>query len=290
MVCETAAYVKKGTHFEPHLVINEIRLPRGGEWRPHFREWCLLQVECGISYWHHRSGAREIPAGSTVVLSAAAAGTLRASQLSEVAISYFCVEAGKLLGVLSLREQHSLLQAAGREDLSVRVLPAGSPIADQFRSLRLNPGGTRFSQRLGMLQLFMEMFECEMEPDPAARRRWTDGRERLRRILDQMAASEFVKLSVSELAPMMSCSPRHLNRLFRQEIGASFLEKRTELRLAKACELLASSDAKVVEVALDSGYQSSSIFSLLFKRRYGVSPGQWRRQQLKPWPAARVHL
>jgi AraC-like DNA-binding protein len=282
--------MKKRPHFEPHLVMHEIRLPRGGEWRPHFREWCLLQVECGISYWQHRSGAREIPPGSMVVLSAAAAGSLRASQLNEVAVSYFCVEAGKLLGVLSLREQHSLQEAARREERSARVLPADGPMAGRFRSLRQNPGASHSSQRLRMLQLFMELIECEMEPDPAAHRGWTDGRERLRRVLDQMAASEFVKLSVSELAPMMSCSPRHLNRLFHEELGASFLEKRTELRLAKACELLATSDAKVVQVALDSGYQSSSIFSLLFKRRYGVSPGQWRRQQIKPRPAWRVQF
>jgi AraC-like DNA-binding protein len=89
---------------------------------------------------------------------------------------------------------------------------------------------------------------------------------------------------------MMFCSPRHVTRLFREELGASFREKQIELRLARACQLLANSNAKVVEVALESGYQSSSVFSELFKRRYGVSPGQWRRQRLNSRAAARLHL
>ena len=110
------------------------------------------------------------------------------------------------------------------------------------------------------------------------------------RLLNQMAASEFVELSISDLAPMMSCSPRHLNRLFREELGASFREKQIELRMAKACELLASSNAKVVEVALESGYQSSSVFSELFKRHLGVSPGQWRRQRVHARLTPRLHF
>jgi len=62
------------------------------------------------------------------------------------------------------------------------------------------------------------------------------------------------------------------------------------LRLAKACELLASSNAKVVDVALESGYQSSSVFSELFKKHIGVSPGQWRRLRLKSPAPSRLHL
>ena len=89
---------------------------------------------------------------------------------------------------------------------------------------------------------------------------------------------------------MLPCSPRHLNRLFREELGASFREKQIELRLARACELLSTSNAKVVDVALESGYQSSSVFSGLFKKHFGVSPGQWRRLRLKSEAAPRVQF
>jgi AraC-like DNA-binding protein len=58
----------------------------------------------------------------------------------------------------------------------------------------------------------------------------------------------------------------------------SFRDKRAELRLARARELLATSNSKVVEVALESGYKSLSLFNLMFARRFGTSPGKWRQQ------------
>src|ERR1700733_11668191 len=92
--------------FEPHLMITELRLPKGGEWTPHFRGWCVSHIGSGISYWQEQSGTQEIAAGSILLFSTEADGMLRASQLSEVAITYFCVEIEKLLGLLSLSEQH----------------------------------------------------------------------------------------------------------------------------------------------------------------------------------------
>jgi methylphosphotriester-DNA--protein-cysteine methyltransferase len=45
-----------------------------------------------------------------------------------------------------------------------------------------------------------------------------------------------------------------------------------------ARELLATSNSKVVEVALESGYKSLSMFNLMFTRRFGTSPGRWRQK------------
>jgi transcriptional regulator GlxA family with amidase domain len=58
----------------------------------------------------------------------------------------------------------------------------------------------------------------------------------------------------------------------------SFGEKRAEIRLGRARELLATSKSKVVEVAFESGYKSLSLFNQMFTRRFGVSPGKWRQR------------
>lgn len=58
----------------------------------------------------------------------------------------------------------------------------------------------------------------------------------------------------------------------------SFNDKRSELRLARALELLATSQLKVVDVALESGFKSLSQFNQLFARRFGISPGRWRQR------------
>jgi AraC-like DNA-binding protein len=273
--------------FEPHLMIKERKVPKGDEWLPQFRGWCLLQVKSGICYWQEAGGAREILAGSVLVLTRAAEGRLCASLLSEVEIAFFCLEPEKLTGLLTLREQQSFKTAASAEKGAVRVLGPEHAVAERFKKLCLNYSVSNLQVRLQLLQLFVDLFASEFEEETAEVLPEMDGRGRLRRLLNQMAAAEFVELSLTDLAPKMCCSPRHLSRLFREEVGASFREKQTELRLVKACEMLANSNAKVVEVALTSGYQSNSLFSLLFKKRFGVSPGKWRQQHNQSLPAGR---
>jgi len=268
-------------------MIHERSLPRGGEWTPQFRGWCFLQVKSGICYWQEPGGAREVPAGSALVLTQAARGGLCASQLSAVEIAFFSLEPEKLGGLLSLREQHSFKTAALAEKWAARALAPEHPVAGRFRQLCLNYSVSNLAARLQLLQLFADLFGSEFEEEPAVGAPEMDSRGRLRKLLNQMAAAEFVELSLTDLAPKMCCSPRHLSRLFREEVGASFREKQMELRLGKACELLANSNAKVVEVALTSGYQSNSLFSLLFKKRFGVSPGKWRQQHNQSLPAGR---
>jgi AraC-like DNA-binding protein len=268
-------------------MIHQRNLPAGGEWMPQWRGWCFVQVRSGICYWQEPGGAREIPAGSALVLTRAARGRLCASLLSGVEIAFFCLEPEKLGGLLSLREQHSFKTAASAEKWAVRELAPEHPAAGRFKKLCLDYSVSNLAVRLQLLQLFVDLFRSEFEEEPAEGAPEMDGRGRLRRLLDQMAASEFVELSLSDLAPKLCCSARHVSRLFRAEMGASFREKQTELRLGKACEMLANSNAKVVEVALTSGYQSNSLFSLLFKKRFGVSPGKWRQQHAQNSPAGR---
>ena len=268
-------------------MIHQRKLPAGGEWMPQFRGWCFVQVRSGICYWQEPGGAREIPAGAALVLTRAARGRLCASLLSGVEIAFFCLEPEKLAGLLSLREQHSFKTAAVVEKWAARELAPDHPAAERFKKLCLDYSVSNLAVRLQLLQLFVDLFGSEFEEEPPEGAPEMDGRGRLRRLLNQMAASEFVELSLSDLAPKLCCSPRHLSRLFRAEVGASFREKQTELRLGKACEMLANSNAKVVEVALTSGYQSNSLFSLLFKKRFGVSPGKWRQQHAHNSPAGR---
>jgi transcriptional regulator GlxA family with amidase domain len=132
--------------------------------------------------------------------------------------------------------------------------------------------------RLQLLQLFMDLFKGELGVEAVEPGLELDGRGRLKQFLNQTAAAELLELSLADLAPRMNCSPRHLSRLFRQEMGTSFRDKQTEMRLAKACQLLATSNAKVIDVALTSGYQSNSLFSLMFKKHFGISPGKWRQR------------
>ncbi|HEX3800385.1 MAG TPA: helix-turn-helix transcriptional regulator [Verrucomicrobiae bacterium] len=284
--------MKAGRSFEPHLIVNELRLPKSSEWRPQLHGWAFIRIRSGISYWQQTQCVRELEPDSVLVLTGTTHGALRASQLNDVEIDYFCLDPEKLAGLLTLGEQQALMKAAAAgRPLSVRVLPPADTIAQRFKNLCANHATGGLSLRLQLLQLVLDLFQGEMETtnEPSTPEIELDGRGRLKQFLNQTAAAEFLDLSLADLAPRMNCSPRHLSRLFRQEMGASFRDKQTEMRLAKACQLLATSNAKVIDVALTSGYQSNSLFSLMFKKHFGVSPGKWRQKNTRR-PAPREKL
>jgi AraC-like DNA-binding protein len=273
--------MKAERSFEPQMAMQSVSLPPGGEWVPKFHGCLFAQVSSGIAYWWQPDAPEELSAGAVLVLARNSQGVLRASQLSDVLINYFCVTVDKLTGLLSLGEQQSLRAAVAREPAAGRILAIGHPLAQRFQAFPGATGSSTVFVRLQLLLLVLDYFRDQLEAQNGDTEPNLDGRRRLRQFLQETAASEFLELSLTDLVPRMHVSPRHLSRLFREEVGMSFREKQTELRLNKACHLLATTEVKLIEVALASGYQSDSLFNLMFKKRFGMSPGKWRRQNLK---------
>jgi hemolysin activation/secretion protein/AraC-like DNA-binding protein len=96
-----------------------------------------------------------------------------------------------------------------------------------------------------------------------------------------MLEAELSGSSLGELAGQLHCSERHFSRLFREEFGLPLRARQIELRLQRARQLLADSDAKVISVAYDSGYRHLGLFNAMFKKRFGVTPSEWRRKRDK---------
>ena len=96
-----------------------------------------------------------------------------------------------------------------------------------------------------------------------------------------MPEAELSQCSLRDLAGQLNCSERHFSRLFREEFGVPFRARQIELRLLHARQLLANSDDKIINVAYDSGYRHLGLFNVMFKKRFGVTPSEWRQQNLR---------
>jgi AraC-like DNA-binding protein len=105
--------------------------------------------------------------------------------------------------------------------------------------------------------------------------------EHLIQVFESLSSAEILELSVGELAARFSCSRRHLNRLFHQYFGFSVATLRMEMRLLKAVSLLRNPNAKVINVAEECGFNHLGLFNTCFRRRFGNSPGQWRKTDVK---------
>ena len=86
------------------------------------------------------------------------------------------------------------------------------------------------------------------------------------------------KITLEELAEQLSFSTNYLGQLFKNQIGCTFNEYLNTLRLKYACSLLVASDMPVKEVAYISGYSSVEYFMYVFRKKMGMTPGEYRRQ------------
>jgi AraC family transcriptional regulator of adaptative response / DNA-3-methyladenine glycosylase II len=100
--------------------------------------------------------------------------------------------------------------------------------------------------------------------------------DRLREAVSSLTAGELRNRSSAELARKCHCGERHFRRLFRQRYGISLVQHQIGLRIDLAKRLLQESDAKVTEVAFESGFQHLGLFTMLFKRATGTTPSRWR--------------
>jgi len=87
-------------------------------------------------------------------------------------------------------------------------------------------------------------------------------------------------LSLRIVADAVFLSPNYLGALLRTELGISFTDQLTAIRIAKAKELLSNPELKLYEVAACVGYHNFGHFSNVFKRTTGVTPKDYRTQAL----------
>jgi AraC-like DNA-binding protein len=263
--------------YEPHLAAREISVPPGGEWSPRSPGWSLIQIARGTGYFLQPPSSQELEPGVVLLVTGQAPGSIRASQLGGLALYSFSVIPARLTGLITLGEQDFLATASSRKEFAHRLLPPHSPVSVRMKELCAGRNSGDLLFRLNLLRLFVEVFGNELE-QAASNWETADAKERLRVLLERTPPAELLEMSFDELARMTHCTSRHLSRLFRELVGMSFREKRAELRLTRARDLLATSKSKVVEVALESGYKSLSLFNLMFTRHFGTSPGRWRQR------------
>jgi two-component system response regulator YesN len=84
-------------------------------------------------------------------------------------------------------------------------------------------------------------------------------------------------ISLNIIANKIGLTPAYVSKLFKQELGISYIDYITDLRINRAKELLESHNYKIYEISEMIGYNNTNYFIYLFKKHVGISPAEYRK-------------
>jgi AraC-like DNA-binding protein len=264
------------TLLKNHLTLQLVRLNPAQEWKDSGEALSFVLLKGGKGKYALRKNAWNLQPGDLVVLNPTAGGTL-SGQNGELTFWRFSVCIEHLLPLFSA-EEICLLQNITENFRESKYYSASSAVAQTCHALVDNaPPQGNVDHRSQMLRIAAAVLSVEFLNARSHRNGFVRAEDHMIQVFESLSAEELLTLSVGDLADKFGCSRRHLNRLFHQHFGFSVATLRMEMRLLKAISLLRDPHTKVIGVAEQCGFNHLGLFNTCFKRRFGNSPGQWRK-------------
>ncbi|MDD3402222.1 MAG: AraC family transcriptional regulator [Hespellia sp.] len=97
-------------------------------------------------------------------------------------------------------------------------------------------------------------------------------------IVEECFLYEYRDITLQDLSRRLGLSTRQTERFLKENYGMTFLQKKTEAKMSMAAVLLGDLNHSITKVSDDLGYSSLEHFSHAFKKYYGVTARQYRKQ------------
>jgi len=222
---------------------------------------------------HHHDDNQIVYAGSGVLAVTTDAGTWVAPGNRAIWVPAGCVHAHRAHGTLQL---HLLGLPALTNPLALdapTVLTVSPLLRELILACTRDPDDTTPERRRLRTVLLDQLRASPQQPVqlPAP----TD--PRVRAVCDLLGADPADGRTLGEFGHKVGAAERTLSRLFRSDLGMTFPQWRTQLRLLHALRLLAD-DKPVTAVAHRCGWSSTSAFIDAFRHSFGETPGAHRRR------------
>lgn len=85
------------------------------------------------------------------------------------------------------------------------------------------------------------------------------------------------RLTLNDLARSVGVHPVHLSREFHRRMGCTIGQQIRQLRIDRACQMLAQGDSPLADIALGVGFTDQSQFTKTFRQLVGTTPSEYRR-------------
>lgn len=170
------------------------------------------------------------------------------------------------------------------------ILPAPEPDAflailnEMFEHITLSPADILFREgSLYRLFSLLAAHAASLPSLPSADSEDDIGNPYVAEAVDYINTHYMRSITVSDIAEKIGISRTYLNRLFKLEYNLPAQEFLMDFRMRKAAFFLVNTDRPIKEISQDAGYQDPLVFSKAFKKRFDVSPKNYRlsRQELE---------
>ncbi|MEV3988534.1 helix-turn-helix transcriptional regulator [Streptomyces sp. NPDC049837] len=222
---------------------------------------------------HHHDDHQIVYAGSGVLAVTTDAGTWFAPGTRAIWVPAGCVHAHRAHGHLDL---HLLGLPAGTNPLGLSaptVLAVSPLLRELILALTRGPHEDTPERRRLRAVLLDQLRASPQQPVHLP----TPADPRLRAVCELLHRDPADARTLASLGAATGAGERTLSRLFRQELGMTFPQWRTQLRLYHALRMLADGEA-VTTVAHRCGWSSTSAFIDVFRRAFGHTPGTHGRR------------
>lgn len=152
---------------------------------------------------------------------------------------------------------------------------AGAILRELESEQQLIRHGRRFAMHNGFQRLMLLLSRAVAESAGIR-----DELTRFNRILRYIAERDGEMLRPAEIASACNLSLRTLERVFIRHLGCSPGAYLIDRRLNRGAGLLASTDRTITEIAYSCGFRESNYFCKLFRRKFFLSPQEYRRKFL----------
>ncbi len=89
----------------------------------------------------------------------------------------------------------------------------------------------------------------------------------------------YVTVTLTEAADHFGFSPSHFSTMIKESTGRTFVQIIKEIKLTQACRALKETDLSIAGICELVGYENPEHFMRTFKKAYGITPGQYRKQE-----------
>ena len=133
------------------------------------------------------------------------------------------------------------------------------------------PELTRTMLRILLLEIVTREFADGLFRDRAASQDW------FLYVVDQMKEPEALARGVPEMVRLSGKSHEYLCRVCKRQLGMTPVQFVNDLRLTYAANRLRHSADSIIDVCYAAGFDNLSHFYHLFRRKYDLTPGDFRR-------------